>query len=225
MRFYGAKLLLVAVALGSSGCAGAMGDGSALSSKSPADAVASSIEQRLIAGGEIVTRPLDFDRGASHYVGGVSSGLVPATKERVLAAMNDPEALSAMLPSTKRVSLVDAHPESRRVELLQGNSWVNATYTVELSKVPSEDEILFRMDRSRHHDIDDVYGYFKVERFDDRRSVVTVAAAVDIGSGMTSALFGRKVQQIILSTPGVIRNYFAQAEPSDRTPLVAENDR
>jgi len=61
-----------------------------------------------------------------------------------------------------------------------------------------------------------------VERFDDQRSAVTVAAAVDVGSSLTVMLFGKKVQDVILSTPHKMRDYFSRAEPQARV-LVATN--
>lgn len=208
-------------------CSGAAGNGSALPAKGAADAAAplENVERALLANGQIITKPVQFERGSMKYVGGSATGLVPATPERVFQAIQDPEALLAMLPKTKRVTLVDSGSSSRRLELLQGNSFVNATYTVKL--VPSEHpgELTFQMDRSRPHDIDDVYGYFKVERFDDKRSLVTVAAAVDVGSDFTNLLFGKRVQDVILSTPYAMRDYFARTEPSsDHTGLVAENE-
>jgi len=205
------------------GCAGAAGDGAALQARSAVDeAPPASEEHRLLDAGAVVTRPLDFDRGGSHYVGGVATGLVRATPERVLAAIHDVVALQKMLPHTKQVALVDADGASRRIELLQGSSLVEAKYTVELSPDGRPGELGFKLDRSRPHDINDVYGYFKVERFDDDRSAVTVAAAVDVGSGLTTLLFGKKVQDVILSTPHVMRDYFARSETTARA-MFAEN--
>jgi hypothetical protein len=214
----GAALALLLTA----GCAGAAGDGAVLQAKSAAGA-SPSAERRLLEAGDVVTRPLDFERGSSHYVGGIATGLVPASPERVLAAIHDVAALRVMLPHTKHVALVDAEGSSRRIELLQGSSLVEAKYTVELSPDGRPGELGFKLDRSRPHDIDDVYGYFKVERFDDEHSVVTVAAAVDVGSSFTIFLFGKKVQDVILSTPHAMRDYFSHAEPRAGAPMVATN--
>jgi hypothetical protein len=217
-------LSLGLVLAGTAGCAGAAGDGAALAPKSAADAgPTGAAAEQLLAAGAVVTRPLDFDRGDSHYVGGIASGLVPAAPERVLAAIHDVAALAAMLPNTKQVALVDASGPTRRIELLQGNSLVEAKYTVKLSPDGRPNELGFHLDPSRPHDIDDVYGYFKVERFDDKRSVVTIAAAVDVGSSFSTMLFGKKVQDVILSTPHRMRDYFARAEQSTGPSLVAAN--
>jgi len=219
-------LALCFVALLGPACAGAAGNGAVLPAKSAETEApeAANVEHALLASGQIITKPVQFQRGSAKYVGGLASGLVPASPDRVLQAIQDPDALLAMLPRTKRVTLVDATGTSRRLELLQGNSFVDATYTVKL--VPSNEpgELTFKMDPSRHHDIDDVYGYFKVERFDDKRSLVTVAAAVDVGSDFTNLLFGKRVQEVILSTPSAMRDYFARTEPGGTPGFVAEND-
>jgi hypothetical protein len=212
------------VILGTAGCAGAAGDGAALAPKSAIDATApGSPTERLLAAGSVVTRPLDFDRGDSHYVGGIATGLVPASPERVLAAIHDVAALRAMLPHTKQAALVESKGPAQLIELLQGSSLVEAKYTVELSPDGRPNELSFHLDPSRPHDIDDVYGYFKVERFDDTRSVVTIAAAVDVGSSFSTMLFGKKVQDVILSAPHSMRDYFARTDPSADAPLVAAN--
>lgn len=207
-------------------CAGAAGNGSVLPAKSAETEAppGAGVERALLANGQVITKPVQFERGASKYVGGLASGLVSASPDRVLQAIQDPDALLAMLPRTKRVTLVDATAGSRRLELLQGNSFVDATYTVKLVPSGKPGELTFQMDRSRHHDIDDVYGYFKVERFDDKRSLVTVAAAVDVGSDFTNLLFGKRVQEVILSTPYAMRDYFARTEPGSASGAVARND-
>jgi hypothetical protein len=216
--------LLGSLALLESGCAGAAGDGAMLSPKSGADVAISAPERARVVTGALVTRPLDFERNGAHYVGGVATGLVPATADDVLAAMDDVTALGAMLPRTKRATLVDTHGTTRRIELRQGNSIVDATYTVTLAPTSTPGELRFQLDPSRPHGIDDVYGYFKVERFDDRHSLVTVAAAVDVGSGLTAILFGKRVQDVILSAPVTMRDYFASTGRSPSDSVVAQND-
>jgi len=217
------RLLILTAFLGlaGSGCAGAAGAGHSLSAKAPVVAAATAPEREALGRGEVVTRPLEFERGEEQYVGGIAMGLVPAQPEDVLGALEDAGSLAALLPRTKRVTLVELGPDARRVELVQGNSLVEATYTVRIVPEGRPGRLAFRLDRSRPHDIDDVYGYFQVERFDDHRSLVTVAAAVDVGSGLTHLLFARKVQDVILSTPYVMRDYFASSGPRDRSGLIA----
>ncbi|HEX7670794.1 MAG TPA: SRPBCC family protein, partial [Polyangiaceae bacterium] len=192
--------------------------------RSGADVAITAPERARVATGALVTRPLDFERNGAHYIGGIATGVVPATADEVLAAMDDVSALRAMLPRTKRATLVDAHGTTRRIELRQGNSIVDATYTVTLSPAGAPGELHFQLDPSRPHGIDDLYGYFKVEPVDDKHSLVTVAAAVDVGSGLTAVLFGKRVQDVILSAPVTMRDYFASTDHLPSDSVVAQND-
>jgi hypothetical protein len=212
-----------AVAVLATACAGAAGSGTVLAPRSGADVAIDASERAALAAGRVFARPLEFERGSGNYVGGIAYGVVPASPERVLAALDDTGALAAMLPRTQRATLIDATPRARRIELHQGNSWVSATYTVSL-ETSEPGSLFFQLDPSRHHDIDDVYGYFRVERFDGTRSLVTIAAAVDVGSDFTNMLFGKRVQDVILSTPYAMRDYFARADLRPGDARVAENE-
>jgi carbon monoxide dehydrogenase subunit G len=195
-----------------------------LPASSQSTAVDNSTARATVAAGAIVSQPLQFERGSFKYVGGIASGLVPASPDRVLQAFSDPNALARMLPKTKQVTFLDHEADGDRVELRQGNSFIEAKYTVSIQPSNVPGELRFALDRSRHHDIDDVYGYFKVERFDATRSVVTVAAAVDVGSDITQMLLGRRVQDAILSTPSLMRDYFAHTAAPAIDPVFASND-
>jgi len=206
-----------------SGCAGAAGTGRPLLAPGEEERASQGERHDALARWEIVTEPLEFERDGHWYVGGVATGLVKATPDQILAALGDVEALAEVLPRTKRATLIDARGTTRRLELVQGNSIVEAKYTVVLSASESPGRMEFQLDRSRPHDIDDVYGYFTVTPFDDERSAITVAAAVDVGSGLTHALFGRRVQDVILSTPYAMREYFGGGRAEQPAALVAHN--
>lgn len=222
MGFRASITAVALCALAASACAGTRGDGATLGVRAAVDVAKTAPERTLLAAGAVLSEPLDFYEGERHYIGAVSTGLMAGTPERVLTAFADPAALAEMLPRTKRVTLVDDQPSGKRIELQQGNAVVDATYTVTF--VPGDNELTFRLDRTRRHDIEDVYGFVRVERFDEQRSVVTLGAAVDVGSGLTQMLFGRKVQDVILSTPYSMRDYFARLSPLPSGGVVAQID-
>ncbi len=168
-------------------------------------------EWRELEAGHPVHHERQLTRGDQRYLGTVSYQLVKASPETVRAAFDDVHALPELLPQTKSASLVQASSESRRVELVQGNDWVKATYTVVLSPEP-EGGFRFRLDGARRHDIDDAWGYFRVERFDRDRSLITVGVAVDIGSGLIRLLFADMIQKVILATPDLVRQYTERRE-------------
>ncbi len=167
----------------------------------------SRLEREALLGGDIVSRPMHFQTASGSYVGGLSYTIVHAPAANVLVALSSVEALPQALPRTKTARLIDVRGSEARVELVQGKGALEAAYTVRLERVPGRSELRFWLDPSRPHDIEDVFGFFRVEPFGEGRSLVTVAAAVDLGSGVASLFFSDAVERTVLSAPRHIRDY------------------
>ena len=161
-------------------------------------------EREALLAGEVVARPMRIETASGSYRGGLSYSLVHAPAAAVLAALSNVESLPQALPHTKSARLIDVRSGVARVELVQGGS---TSYTVRIERVQGRAELRFWLDSSRPHDIEDVFGFFRVEPFGQGESLVTVAAAVDLGSGITSLLFSNAVERTVLSTPRQIREY------------------
>lgn len=161
-------------------------------------------EREALLAGEVVARPMSFDTEGGSYRGGVSYSLVNAPAAAVLAALSNADTLPQALPHTKSARLIDVRSGLARVELVHGDG---TTYTVNIERSAQRPELRFWLDSSRPHDISDVFGFFRVEPFANGKSLVTVAAALDLGPGITSLFFSDAVQRSVLSTPGRIRVY------------------
>jgi carbon monoxide dehydrogenase subunit G len=161
-------------------------------------------EREALLAGEVVARPMRIETDAGSYRGGLSYSLVHAPAAAVLAALSNVESLPQALPHTKSARLIDVRGGIARVELVQGS---NTSYTVRIERVRDRSELRFWLDSSRPHDIEDVFGFFRVEPFGQGESLVTVAAAVDLGSGITRLLFSNAVERTVLGTPRQIREY------------------
>lgn len=165
----------------------------------------------LLRNGKAVHRERRLTRGDRRYLGTVSYQIVKARPATILALLTDVQALPELLPQTQRASLIEASPALRRVELVQGNDWFQAKYTVIMTADP-EGGLRFSLDSTRPHDIDDVWGYFRAEPFDRDHTLITVGVAVDIGSGVFRYLFAYEVQRVILLTPDLVKRYSEQVE-------------
>jgi hypothetical protein len=164
-------------------------------------------EREALLAGEVVSRPMHFETESGSYRGGLSYSLVNAPAAAVLSALSNVETLPQALPNTKSARLIDMRGGLARVELVHGGG---TTYTVHIQRTSANccrSELRFWLDSSRPHDISDVFGFFRVEPFGEGKSLVTVAAALDLGSGLTSLLFSDAIQRRVLSTPGRIREY------------------
>ena len=170
----------------------------------PTSAALSRAERDALRAGEVVSRPMHFETDTGSYRGGVSYSLVHAPAAAVLAALSNVDSLPQALPHTKSARLIDVRGTLARVELVHGGG---TTYTVRIQRSAERSELRFWLDSSRPHDISDVFGFFRVEPFGDGNSLVTVAAALDLGSSLTSLFFSDAVERSLLSTPGLIRNY------------------
>jgi hypothetical protein len=159
---------------------------------------------QALASGDLVAKPMVQELNGRRYSGGVSYLLLHAPADVVMRELNDPRGMERVLPRTKRATLLNASSGVREVELLQGNNWVEATYTVtlkdQLELGAREQRVTFALDQSRPHDIDDLWGYFSVEPLYPNVCVVAMAAFVDLGSSLAT-LFERHIQDLILSTP------------------------
>jgi hypothetical protein len=164
-------------------------------------------EREALLSGDVVSRPMHFDTQAGSYVGGLSYSIVHAPAATVLVALSNVENLPQALPRTKSARLVDVQGAEARVELVQGKGALEAAYTVRIQRVPGRSELRFWLDPTRPHDIEDVFGFFRVEPFGEGKSLVTVAAALNLGSGFASLFFSDAIERTVLSAPGQIREY------------------
>jgi carbon monoxide dehydrogenase subunit G len=176
----------------------------ASSAAGAAPASLSAAEREALLAGEVVARPMRIESDTGSYRGGVSYCLVHAPAAAVLAALSNVDTLSQALPHTDSARLIDARNGVARVELVHSGG---TTYTVRIARVHGRPELKFWLDAARPHDIDDVFGFFRVEPFGHDQSLVTVAAAVDLGSGLAGLLFSNAVERSVLSTPRQIREY------------------
>lgn len=164
-------------------------------------------EREALLAGEVVARPMHFETASGSYRGGLSYSLVNAPAAAVLSALSNVQTLPRALPHTKSARLIDVRGGLARVELVHG---AGATYTVHIQRSTSgccRSELRFWLDTSRPHDVEDVFGFFRVEAFGADKSLVTVAAALDLGSGLTSLLFSNAVERTVLGTPARIREF------------------
>ena len=187
---------------------GALADRSHAPDGLPAIAPLSLDERTALASRQLVARPLRFERGgAGRYVGGVSYQVMRAEPMEVLSALAHAESLPQALPSTQSATMVSRDGTTARVELVQGKSPFLARYTIVLEQAEGGNAIRFWLDPTRPHDIKDVWGFFRVDPFGDGKSLVTVAAAIDLGPGLARALFEDRIQRTILRAPTRIRAF------------------
>jgi hypothetical protein len=180
-----------------------------------ADALTGAESERL-ARGETVIRENTWEPGSSaRYIGGVTYTVVDRSAPEIESVLDNVESYRRVLPRTKRVKLVSVEPNGDRlVELVQGTALVEAEYTLRVRHYPGLREVRFWLETSRPHEIDDAFGYFRVEPVTgsggEQRALLTYAILVDVGPGIVRDLFEEKVRAALLSVPQLVRRYVAE---------------
>jgi hypothetical protein len=199
----------------------------------------SALELAALERGEAVTRPISVEDTSGEHIGGLGYQLVPGTVDDIFNALSRVETLGQVLPRTYRAEVVAEEDGAVYVELEQGNGWVRAVYTIAMHTVEGRSEaghtelgprsvgegtalavdtartsreVRFWLEPTRPHDIDDVWGFFRIEAFDNEQSLVTTGALVDLGSDFLQYFFKERVEGAILATPARVRQVLAARE-------------
>lgn len=183
-----------------------------------ADAL-SEAESIRLGRGETVIREHTWEPGRSaRFVGGVTYTIVDAQAAEIAALFDDMDAYRRVLPRTTRARLAGVEPNGDRlVELAQGTALVEAEYTIRVRSDPPAGprrEVRFWLERSRPHEIDDAWGFFRMDPFTstagEQRVLLTYAILVDVGPGIVRELFEEKVRAALMSVPQLVRRYVAE---------------
>lgn len=183
-----------------------------------ADALSEQESIRLTRG-ETVVREHTWEPGRSaRFVGGVTYTVVDAAPAEIGAMFDDVDAYRRVLPRTKRARFVGVEANGDRlVELVQGTSLVEATYTLRVrqdSRTGARREVRFWLEPNRPHEIDDAWGFFRMDPFTgpsgEQQVLLTYAILVDIGQGLVRELFEERVRAALLSVPQLVRRYVAE---------------
>jgi len=176
-------------------------------SAEPRSAALEPSERQALSAGERVERPLAFATGDGSYVGGVSYQIVQSRPEVILAALLDARNLPAMLPRTRAARVVSVDGAVTRIELTQGTAPFLARYTIVVEQSPDQSELRFWLDQKAPHDLRDVWGFFRVKPFGPGQTLLSVAAAVDLGPGLLRPILEGKVRSAVLGSVTGIRDF------------------
>lgn len=186
-----------------------------LGSESAPTAAASTLsraEYAELEAGRTVTLRQSLEGEDSHYVGGLTYTVLEASTSEIESLIDDVQAYKRVLPKTKAATLVGRDQGDMFVELRQGNSLVEASYTLRIRKTAGEAR--FWLDHSRPHGISDAWGFFRWRPLAPTaagapRLLLTYGILVDVGPGIVRTFFEEKVRALMLSVPQLVRRHLA----------------
>lgn len=188
-----------------------------------ADSLTTDETARLAAGATVI-REQTWEAGDRRYVGGITYTLVDATMAELGALFEDVSAYRRVLPRTRTARLVGTEGGDRLIELVQGTTMMQASYTIRVRKRDATDasELCFWLDPTRPHGIDDAWGFFRAERAsrsrarEEQRVLLTYGALVDVGPGIVRQFFEERLRAALLSVPQLVRRYMAELPDRER---------
>lgn len=166
-------------------------------------------QRSKLLGYQSVTQASTFNRGGREYLSGISYQLVDMKADELFALLQKVDrTLPRALPATHKARYIGSSGDLPLVQLVHGNGFLSGTYTVLWQPQAATREVNFWMSPDQPHDVDDIWGFFRITPVDNgRRSLVTVAVAVDLGNGPTRSMYGGTVQKIILKSARYIRKF------------------
>jgi hypothetical protein len=166
----------------------------------------SGLETARLLRGESVARSQTVNVGQRSYVGGVSYVILDEPAEDVTHLLADVNVWKRLLPKTRSARRVGGAGQDTLVELTNGTLFLQATYTMRLRREGAG--VKFWLDRSKHHDVEDVWGFLRVEPMTGGRgrSLVTYGVLIDVGDGVARDLFEGPVRELAMSVPDHLRN-------------------
>jgi hypothetical protein len=185
-----------------------------LSATARAEGGLSADETQRLLRGQTIARQQQMQRRDERYVGGVTYTIIDGGVDELAALVDDVDSWGRILPRTRDVRRVGAAGEDALVEVTHGSAIVQAKYTM---RVRREGHVVrFWLDRSRAHDIEDAWGFFRVEPMPDGRALVTYGVLIDMGAGLLRDLFEERVRELALTVPERVRDAILERRAAER---------
>jgi hypothetical protein len=164
--------------------------------------------------GETVVFDQVLDQSGHRYVGGTTYTIIDASMPELENLFVDMSAYRQLLPRTKEARLVGVDEGDLFIELRQGNSLLETSYTIRVRREGLGAGAVYRfwLDRTKPHGIEDAWGYFRLEPLAEgpggaARVLLTYGVLVDVGPGLVRDLFEERLRQLALTVPQLVRQY------------------
>jgi hypothetical protein len=157
-----------------------------------------------------VKRSVDADLDEGSYIGGVSYAVVNAPAAHVLAMLQNVGVYREILALTIEAKDVGEKGGDQLVYFKHGGRLGTAGYTMRVRKPDRSGVIRFWMDPAFEHEIEDVWGFVRVDELGPERCLATYAVLCDLGA-IIRLMFGERIRDYALDTPAHLK-YVAERD-------------
>lgn len=162
----------------------------------------SDAQWKEVMAGDLVTKPMKFSIRSGDYVGGVAVMRVIAPPEVVGNYISNVATIPDWLPITIRADLIGKPGCDIIIELEQGFDAYSKIYSIHGFRIGNM--VQWRLDPSRPHDIDDLWGYFKMIPHGEH-TLLVMGIAADLRLGPMGLLVEERGLERLLQLPNDIR--------------------
>ncbi len=163
-------------------------------------------ERARLVRGELVQRPRGEDAVGS-WIGGIAFQAIDRPIEEVWRAVQDFDAYHAMLPGTDETRDDGVDGDARILYVHQSQLGVSAEYSLRMRFDAAEYRVVFELDETRPHDVEDARGFVELRRYHHRRTLVTWAARASLGAGLLEPMLRGLVEPWLLRVPTTMKQY------------------
>src|SRR5262249_1590702 len=146
-------------------------------------------ERARLLRGDVIRRHVDFDTEDGPYFGGVAYGVIDASPAEVMGALLDVSTYRTILPLTMEAREVGREGDIRLCLFRRGRRVGSAGYPA-IVRRQSPSVLRFWMDPDYPHEIEDCWGYFRVEPTEEgKKTLLTYAAVLRLEFGFIRMFF------------------------------------
>jgi hypothetical protein len=171
-------------------------------------------EHRRLASFSPIRVPLDLDLPQGSYFGGLVYQKVPCTVDELMTVAGDPGSYASILSHTLEARVLSRSGRDVQVYLRQGEGAISVSYVM-LVRRETSNLIRFWLDPSQPHDLDDAWGFLRVEPWSKPpwlqmveapgpRSVITWGLLLRIDERPLKLQFSEGIRRYAMETPVLV---------------------
>lgn len=165
-------------------------------------------ELQKLSAGELVTRPTEERRGRVRMIGGSSWQVIDAPQQVVWRALLDTQYYPRMLPEVDEARVIRQTADGQRTVFMHHEAgFINASYYLAVQTNAKGQDIRFRIDSTRPHDLRAAWGVYALRPYGKGRSLLAYRVMADIGGGLLGMLVEPLLHKWLLRVPLTVKRF------------------
>lgn len=162
-------------------------------------------EQKQLAAGHLVTRPVSERRADLRLIGGSAWQVINAPPAVVFRALLDTKHYDKLLPTVTGASLVTEAETLRRVRLEHKKGPLGIAYRLALTIDPQRHDITFKLNDRLDSGLRAAWGFFALTPYGASKTLLSYGVMADPGEGLIVGIVRGVIHEWLLKVPAQVR--------------------